>query len=122
MSSANLSKTITDWANLKAGYRFVNNKKVTHESLIRIEQEKTWQRIEQAGEGVLLAVSEGGVPIGVLDQQVWSRPQNTNRDKEAHKSRPIMEKESFKWLQGLPGLSRRTQQVITVCDREADIY
>lgn len=158
MSSANLSKTITDWANLKAGYRFVNNKKVTHERLIKIEQEKTWQRVEQTGESVLLAVqdttsfnfagrntltglgvlednktlgffahttlavSEDGVPVGVLDQQVWSRPQNAHRDKAAHKLRPITEKESFKWLQGLPGLSGRRQQVITVCDREADIY
>jgi hypothetical protein len=69
-----------------------------------------------------LAVSEQGVPLGILGQQVWSRPQNLNRDKEAHKAKPITEKESFKWLQGLHQLPELPQRVITVCDREADIY
>jgi hypothetical protein len=158
MSSANLSKTITGWGSLKAGYRFVNNKRVTHDGLIKIEQQKTWQRIEQAGGKVLLAVqdttsfnfasrkaltglgvlednktpgffahttlavSEDGVPFGVLGQQVWSRAKHTNRDREAHKAIPITEKESFKWLQGLDSIPRCPQQIITVCDREADIY
>jgi hypothetical protein len=158
MSGANLSKNITGWGNLKAGYRFVNNQRVTHDGLIKIEQQKTWQRIEQAGGDVLLAVqdttsfnfasrkaltglgvlednktpgffahttlalSEDGVPFGVLEQQVWSRAKNTNRDREAHKALPITEKESFKWLQGLHSLPECPQQVITICDREADIY
>jgi hypothetical protein len=69
-----------------------------------------------------LMVSEQGVPLGVIDQQVWSRAQNLDRDKEAHKKKPITEKESFKWLQGLRSLPKLKQRVITVCDREADIY
>jgi hypothetical protein len=70
-----------------------------------------------------LAVSEQGVPLGILDQQVWSRPANHNRDKEAHKQRPITEKESYKWIKGLPDIPQTMQQrVVTVCDREADIY
>jgi hypothetical protein len=47
-----------------------------------------------------LAVSDQGVPLGVLAQQVWSRPQTLERHKEAHQHQPITEKESFKWLQG----------------------
>lgn len=69
-----------------------------------------------------LAVSEKGVPLGVLDQQVWSRSQNRQRDKEAHKFKPITEKESFKWLQGLRHLHEIEQHVVVICDREADIY
>jgi len=69
-----------------------------------------------------LAVSEDGVPLGILDQQVWSRSQNLQRDKEAHKFKPITEKESFKWLQALHHLHEVKQQVVTICDREADIY
>jgi hypothetical protein len=158
MSGANLSKTITDWASLKAGYRFVNNQKVSHAGLIEIEEQDTQQRIGQAqgalilavqdstsfnfarrkalrGLGVLednrtpgffahstLAVSETGVPLGLLAQRVWARPQTVKAEAEAHKAIPITEKESFKWLRGLRSLPEVSQQVITVCDREADIY
>lgn len=70
-----------------------------------------------------LAVSDRGVPLGILAQQVWSRPQNLERDKEAHKHKPITEKESFKWLQGLRAVPDIAQhRIVTVCDREADIY
>lgn len=93
------------------------------------------QRSELSGLGVLddnqtpgffahttLAVSEEGVPLGLLGQRVWSRPPNLNRDKEAHKAKPITDKESFKWLSSLPSLSDFSKRVVTVCDREADIY
>lgn len=93
------------------------------------------QRSELSGLGVLednktpgffahtmLAVSDQGVPLGLLTQDVWSRPPNLERDKEAHKAKPITEKESFKWLHSLQQLPDLAQRVITVCDREADIY
>jgi hypothetical protein len=70
-----------------------------------------------------LAVSDQGVPLGILDQQVWSRPAKLNRDKAAHKQRPITEKESYKWIKGLSDMPPTIKQrVVTVCDREADIY
>lgn len=158
MSAANLSQILTDWASLKAGYRFVNNERVSHRGIIETEQQATVQRIEAdtnaillavqdtttfnfagraalAGLGVLednqtpgffahstLAVSEQGVPLGLLGQQVWSRPQNLERDKEAHKQKPITEKESFKWLQSVHQLPDLSKRVVTVCDREADVY
>ncbi|MCD4831502.1 MAG: IS4 family transposase [Anaerohalosphaeraceae bacterium] len=155
---ATLPQALTDWSSLKAGYRFVNNKKVTHEGIIEIEQQATVQRVEADGSEIILAVqdttsfnfanraalsglgvlednrtpgffahttlavSEQGVPLGVLGQQVWSRPQNLNRTKDAHKAKPISEKESFKWLAGLRQIPDIDQRVITVCDREADVY
>lgn len=71
-----------------------------------------------------LAVTTQGVPVGLLEQRVWARAHNPERKDDAHKQLPITEKESYKWLEGLERSlnadSGRT--IITVCDREADIY
>ena len=73
-----------------------------------------------------LAVSPKGVPMGLLDQQVWSRPYNphSRRKDNAHRALPITEKESMKWLTGLRGSvkAQQTWQTVTICDREGDIY
>jgi hypothetical protein len=69
-----------------------------------------------------LAASEEGVPIGLFDQQVWTRQKQSARVKDAHKKRPITEKESMKWLNGLYETQASPVTVIVVGDREADIY
>lgn len=69
-----------------------------------------------------LAVSDQGVPLGLLSQQVWSRAPNQNRVPNAHQTKPITEKESFKWLASLHDLPTVTKRMVTVGDREADIY
>lgn len=71
-----------------------------------------------------LSVSTSGVPLGLADQQVWTRPRTAKAKDEAHKALPIDRKESYKWLVGLNQSVQQApdQQVITVCDREADIY
>lgn len=69
-----------------------------------------------------LAVSEQGVPLGILGQQVWSRPPNHNRVRNAHQTKPITEKESFKWLASLHHLPTLAKRIVTVGDREADVY
>ncbi|MCI0711760.1 MAG: hypothetical protein L0154_16515 [Chloroflexi bacterium] len=69
-----------------------------------------------------LAVSEAGVLLGLVQQQVWSRQQNQQLDKTAHKGQPIAAKESYKWLTGVTDLPPTDQQIVTVCDREADVY
>ncbi|BEP31966.1 MAG: hypothetical protein WBIAU2_10080 [Wolbachia endosymbiont of Drosophila biauraria] len=71
-----------------------------------------------------LAVSIEGLVLGILDQKVYSRPEETENLKK--KSDLIEDKESVKWLETL----RKTNNIIdptqtetiTVCDREADIY
>lgn len=74
-----------------------------------------------------LAVSVAGEPLGVVHAQFWARdPADFHRAKR-HPKLPLAEKESRKWLLGwratealaraLPGT-----QVISVCDREADLY
>lgn len=143
---------------VKGGYRFLNNKKVTHAGIIAVERKATRQRLAQSEEATILAiqdttefnfagrsalnglgvlsdnktpgflahttmaVSVTGVPMGVLDQQVWSRPVAVEKVDDDHQKLPITEKESFKWLQGLNGALSASQSVITVCDREGDVF
>jgi hypothetical protein len=71
-----------------------------------------------------LAVSPIGVPFGLWDQQVWVRDATTTgKSKERHE-RPFIEKESYRWVEGLPELESipADTQAVTVCDREAHIY
>ncbi len=74
-----------------------------------------------------LALTPEGVPLGLIDIQVWARdPQQMGQAKQ-RKQRPIEEKESQRWLTSL----RRTAEMQRLCpetrlvniaDREADIY
>lgn len=72
-----------------------------------------------------LAVSPAGVPLGIVDQQVWARDPKAAGSRHRRKERPIEGKESAKWLRGL--LTTEAQlggsvAVLTVADREADVY
>jgi len=72
-----------------------------------------------------LAVSEAGVPLGILDQQVWRRDPAQVGQRHRRKERPIEEKESYKWLKGLDNSTRNLACdicVVSVADREADVY
>lgn len=69
-----------------------------------------------------LAVTEEGLPLGLLAQQMWVRDED---DSPKDKHRPIEQKESYKWLQGLDESSGDIPaevQVIQVSDQESDIY
>ena len=71
-----------------------------------------------------LAVTPDGLPLGLIDQKCWSRPL-TPEEKASQNPITIAEKESFKWIESLRNTQLRrpaSTQVITVCDREADIY
>jgi len=72
-----------------------------------------------------LAVSESGVPLGILSSDIWTRdPEDYGKSKKRHLL-PIEEKESQKWLNSLDSSLKdipKHTKVVTVCDREADIY
>jgi len=74
-----------------------------------------------------LAITPQRLPVGLLGQQVWARPDDAPVSTVSHKKRPIAEKESQKWLDGLallagaPELAPQTQ-MISVADREADVF
>lgn len=71
-----------------------------------------------------LAVSRDGVPLGLMEQQVWVRSDEETGKRHQRHQRPFKEKESYKWVKGLPkvesGDSR--QGYVVVCDAEAHIY
>jgi hypothetical protein len=71
-----------------------------------------------------LAVSEEGVPLGLLQQQVWVRDDMEAGKRHQRHQRPFEEKESYKWVKGLPQASAThpSQGYILVCDAEAHIY
>lgn len=66
-----------------------------------------------------------GVPLGLLDLQCWARSEMGSKQ-ERH-SKPIEEKESFKWLQSYRAVSAvqnrcRKTMLVVIADREADIH
>jgi len=68
-------------------------------------------------------MTPAGLPLGLLAQTIWARP--TEAPLIDHKQRPIEEKESYKWLLALEStvaLVPAGVKVVTVCDREADVY
>jgi hypothetical protein len=71
-----------------------------------------------------LAFTPQGLPLGILEQQLWVRPDQTPSTRRA-KRRPIAEKESYKWLAALRETITMTPseiRLLTVADREADIF
>ena len=53
-----------------------------------------------------LAVSLDGFPLGIVDQKIYSRPEETEERKELKKRThnvrlPIEEKDSYRWIESL---------------------
>lgn len=73
-----------------------------------------------------LAVNpEGGVPLGIVSQQIWARDPETVGKSDRRKEVPVEGKESARWLLGMKETEARlgpTVRVLTVADREADVY
>jgi hypothetical protein len=73
----------------------------------------------------VLCVSPVGVPLGVLHQKVWAREKNRRTSGHADRKRAIEQKESHRWLESLELTQQwipQDKKVVTVADREADIY
>ncbi len=70
-----------------------------------------------------LALTDKGLPLGLLSQRIWPRTRKATKDSHFESLLPVEQKESFKWFDCLRETFTRTpdHQVITVCDREADI-
>lgn len=73
----------------------------------------------------VLAATPDGVPLGLLHQHRWARDPATVGKRQTRRQRPTAEQESQRWLDAqattdaaVPPATR----VITVADREADIY
>ena len=73
-----------------------------------------------------LAVTPEGLPLGLLTQQFFQRPIGAaSRTASENQKLPIEEKESYRWIEAFEqviALTPEEVQVVTVCDRVADIY
>ncbi len=74
-----------------------------------------------------LALTPDGLPLGLLDIQVWARDPKEHGKRKDRKSKPIEEKESYKWLKSFHAVEKLSTQAskttwVSVGDREADIY
>lgn len=73
-----------------------------------------------------LILTPEGLPLGVLTQDIWARPDNEEKlSRKERSERPIEGKESYKWLRALQKtveLAPQGVQVVTICDRESDVY
>jgi hypothetical protein len=70
-------------------------------------------------------VTPTGLPLGLLTQELWARTGYQLQSVRERKNTAIEEKESYRWvaaLQETAAESLPTAKVITLCDREADIY
>ncbi len=73
----------------------------------------------------VLAVTAEGIPLGLVHQQVWARDPEQKGKSKKRKQLPISEKESQRWLDSLQATQSAVQEgthIITIADREADIY
>jgi len=76
-----------------------------------------------------LALRDDGVAMGIMDQAYWARPLE-ERSAPLRKERPIEDKESCKWLDGIEGAENawaslppeHRPRLIHIMDREGDIH
>jgi hypothetical protein len=74
-----------------------------------------------------MAFSLEGTPLGLLDAQCWARDSQLFGKKHRRHQQPIQQKESSKWLRSLQRVAEVQKQcpqtqLVSVGDREADIY
>jgi len=73
----------------------------------------------------VLSVSEQGVPLGLLHQAVWARDPEQVGKRHQRRQRETKDKESQRWLTALQASEEgvpESTRLVTVADREADIY
>jgi len=75
------------------------------------------------------ALSQEGLPLGILDQEMWSREPKEERPawrkKACRKRILIKNKESNKWLRSISSTEQwipEDVQAVTVADRESDLF
>jgi len=76
-----------------------------------------------------LAVTTDGLPLGLLDQNIFSRTLRAKKsgrgqDANPHGHLPVEEKKSDRWLEAWNNTTEvmGDTDLVTVCDREADLY
>ena len=75
---------------------------------------------------VLMLAADSGRTLGLLEQSRWQREVSARGTRHARAERGYEEKESYKWQVASEQMAERLgetqRRVISVCDREADVY
>jgi hypothetical protein len=78
-----------------------------------------------------LCISTDGLPLGIIDQKIYARPELSEEVKEIKKRThnvafSIEEKDSFRWIEALQNTYKvfdaLSSNAVTICDREGDMY
>ncbi|MBI4517488.1 MAG: IS4 family transposase [Deltaproteobacteria bacterium] len=74
-----------------------------------------------------LAFTPGGVPLGLVDVQVWARDPAEFGKKHTRRQRPIENKQSYKWLASFQAAAHAQRlcphtRVVSIGDRESDVF
>ncbi len=111
---------------------YKNHKKTTGLGIIasRIRSKTTNFQTHGLVMHTSFAVTTEGLPLGLLDQKIVARSNVDEATRELKKKShnnalPIEEKESIKWVESLRksnNLGLQNTKIVTVCDREGDIY
>jgi len=73
----------------------------------------------------VFCASSNGVPLGIINQQVWARDISTIGKKHSRHKKETKDKESQRWLDALSATEAVMPSdvtIVTVADCEADIY
>lgn len=108
-------------------FLYTNHPKTEGLGRISIKEGKNVKKIYSNGLMVhtCLAVTNTGLPLGLLDQKIFSRKlRKKDRQAKPHDHLPIEVKESYRWLETLENTMAVVDNthIVTVCDREADLY
>ena len=82
-----------------------------------------------AGKGIFchssIAATVSGIPLGLLNQLIWSRESAELGKSAVRKQKPFDQKESYKWYRGIESVNELLGEEIVkihIGDRDADIY
>jgi len=82
-----------------------------------------------AGKGIFchssIAATVSGIPLGLLNQLIWSRDSSQLGKSVVRRQKPFDQKESYKWYQGIASVNELLGEEIVkihIGDRDADIY
>lgn len=91
------------------------------------------KKSEDGSKGLILhnslAIKSNGIPIGLMHQKFVSRktilhPERTISKKHEPHIKPVQEKESYRWIEGIDKISNLNlkNKVVHIADREGDFY
>jgi hypothetical protein len=81
------------------------------------------------GRGIMcyssMAISEEGLPLSLIYQQTWTRPEEQIGKRVHRKTTPFEQKETYEWYKGIQEVNKQIGDSIGklhIADRGADIY